>query len=96
MSTGVGQIYLYCLGSLAQAGQPIPVKSIKFVNNTVPAGSITILQSDLNNGVFDPNGNFIRFDNIPRYIEPLTHWTGAGGDDIDIEIEFDNDVIGVG
>lgn len=91
--SGNGQIYLYFLGSLAQAGQPIPVKSIKFVNNTVPAGSLTMLQSDFNNGAIE--SGFIRFDHAPSYKEPLTHWTATGGDDIDIEIEFDNSVIGI-
>ena len=87
--------WLSLKGSLAQIGQSVPVKSIKFVNNTVPAGSATILQSEFINGnasPFEPNTTF--YYNT-SYAEPLTHWTATGGDEIDIEIEFDNDVIGV-
>ena len=95
VSTGAGQLYLSLKGSLAQIGQPVPVKSIKFVNNTVPAGSGTILQSDFNNGTsspFEPNTTFY-YNTLG--LEPLTNWTATGGDDINMEIEFDNDVIGV-
>ena len=96
VSPTAGQIYLSLKGSLAQVGQLIPVKSIKFVNNTVPAGSGTIIQSDFfGNGTpspFEANTTFY-YNNLG--FTPLSHWTPAGGDDINMEIEFDNDVIGV-
>ena len=96
VSTGAGQLYLSLKGSLAQIGQPVPVKSIKFVNNTVPAGSGTILQSEFVNGTASPFEANTTFYYNTLGFAPLSHWTATGGDEINMEIEFDNDVIGVG
>lgn len=86
-------------GNLAQAGQPIPLKSIKFVNNTVPAANCTIPASVFSNGTASlDDANVVNYTfpiNFADPIQGLQYFTGLGGDDIDIEIEFDNSVIGI-
>ena len=86
-------------GSLAQAGQPIPLKSIKFVNNTVPAANCTIPASVFNNGVISADdANVVNYTFPINFLDPilgLQYFTETGGDDIDIEIDFDNSVIGI-
>ena len=93
-------MHLTLQGSLPQVGQPIPIKSIKFVNNTVPTGSVTIPASLFVNGIASVDVlGAVEYFTQSTIVDPTTpelqYWTGLGGDDIDIEIEFDNDVIGV-
>jgi len=95
VSGTAGQIYISLKGSLAQIGQPIPIKSIKFINNTVPAGSATIPASAFPNGIASPFEAGVAFYGSTGFLQALTQWTPAGGDDVNMEIEFDNDVIGV-
>ena len=91
---------LLMLGSLAQVGQAIPIKSIKFVNNTVPAGNVTIPASLFANGIASVEiPGAVVYVSQSTVVDPTTpelgYWTATGGDDIDIEIEFDNSVIGI-
>lgn len=86
-----GACTVYIGGSLAIVGQPVPFKSISFTNKinttqgtiTVPASAFALITTDGTNKLALAAGY-----TFPSY-------SSAGGEDVDFEIEFNNNVIGV-
>ena len=82
---------VYASGSLVALGQSVPFKSISLTNQTnTTQGKITVLAAEF--GTFLQDG--------PNFYAQATgldfsSYIASGGDDVDYEIEFNNNVIGV-
>ena len=82
---------VYASGSLVALGQSVPFKSISLTNQTnTTQGKITVLAAEF--GTFVQDG-----PNLYAQVAGLdfSSYTVSGGDDVDYEIEFNNNVIGV-
>lgn len=84
-------ITIYMDGSLITVGQPVPFKSISLTNKTNPAqGTITVPAAAF--GLVSTDGTN-KLALATGYGFPS--YSAAGGEDVDYEIEFNNNVIGV-
>ena len=84
-------ITLYFNGSLATVGQQVPFKSVSLTNKTNPAqGTITVPAAAFGSVTTDGTNKLALANGygFPSYAT-------TGGDDVDFEIEFNNNVIGV-
>ena len=88
--TGV-DLTVYINGSLPTVGQQVPFKSISLTNKTNPAqGTITVPAAAF--GLVSTDGTN-KLALAAGYGFPS--YAATGGEDVDYEIEFDNNIIGV-